>query len=64
MLGFGLFVFQRPISLNPIVIANVFAQTLPVSIAEAAVCWVVVGTSFESLLLFSKSKTVLKDLEL
>ena len=61
LLGFGLFALQRPVSLNPIVISNVFAQTLPVSIAEVVVCWVVVGTSFESLLLFSdKSRTVLK----
>jgi hypothetical protein len=61
LLGFGLFFFQRPVSLNPVIKSNVFAQTLPVSIAEVVVCWVVVGTSFESLLLlFSKSKTVLK----
>jgi uncharacterized membrane protein YeaQ/YmgE (transglycosylase-associated protein family) len=64
LLGFGLFIFQRPASLNPIVIFNIFAQTLPVSIAEVVVCWGVVGTSFESiLLLFSKSRTGLKGKE-
>jgi hypothetical protein len=61
LLGFGLFVFQKPVSLNPIVIANVFSQTLPTSIAEVVVCWVVVGTSFESLLLpSSKNQSELK----
>lgn len=28
LLGFGLFLFQRPVSLNPVIISNVFAQTL------------------------------------
>lgn len=61
LLGFGLFLFQRPISLNPVIISNVFAQTLPTSIAEVVVCWVVVGTSFESMLLSSvKSNNILK----
>lgn len=61
LLGFGLFMFQRPVSLNPIIIANVFSQTLPTSIAEVVVCWVVVGASFESLLLPSgKNQSELK----
>jgi uncharacterized membrane protein YeaQ/YmgE (transglycosylase-associated protein family) len=59
LFGFGLFLFERPVSLNPIIISNIFAQTLPVSIAEVIVCWVVVGASFESLLLFSKGRTML-----
>jgi hypothetical protein len=64
LLGFGLFLFQRPVSLNPIIISNVFAQTLPVSIAEVVVCWVIVGASFESLLLLSsKSRPVLNGKE-
>jgi uncharacterized protein YejL (UPF0352 family) len=53
MIGFVLFIFQGPVSLNLVVISNVFAQTLPTSIAEVIVCWVVVGASFESLLLTS-----------
>ena len=48
MIGFVLFVIQGPVSLNPVVVSNVFAQTLPTSIAEVVVCWVVVGASFES----------------
>jgi predicted benzoate:H+ symporter BenE len=27
---------------------NVFAQTLPTSIAEVVICWAIVGTAFES----------------
>jgi hypothetical protein len=54
MIGFVLFVIQGPVSLNLVVISNVFAQTLPTSIAEVIVCWVVVGASFESLLLTSR----------
>ena len=42
--GFLLFSLGDPASFDPIVIANVFAQTLPTSIAE-----VVVGTVFEFL---------------
>ena len=54
MIGFVLFILQGPVSLNPIVISNVFAQTLRTSIAEVVVCWVVIGASFESLLLTSR----------
>jgi CAAX prenyl protease-like protein len=39
---------QKPVSLNSIVILNVFSQTLPTSIAEIVICWVVVGTVLES----------------
>jgi len=53
VIGFAFFIIQGPVSLNPIVISNVFAQTLPTSIAELVVCWVVVGASFECLLLTS-----------
>ncbi|HET7283067.1 MAG TPA: CPBP family glutamic-type intramembrane protease [Nitrososphaeraceae archaeon] len=49
LLGFALFVIQKPASLNAIVILNVFSQTLPGSIAEVVICWAVVGTAFESL---------------
>lgn len=51
--GFLLFAIQGPASLNPIVISNVFSQTLPTSIAEVVVCWTVIGASMES---FSKNK--------
>jgi hypothetical protein len=60
LIGFVLFVIQGPVSLNPVVISNVFAQTLPTSIAEVVVCWVVVGASFESLVLV-KSKHEFKN---
>jgi hypothetical protein len=60
LIGFVLFVIQGPVSLNPVVISNVFAQTLPTSIAEVVVCWVVVGASFESLVLI-KSKHEFKN---
>lgn len=52
-MGFLLFVIQGPASLNPIVISNVFSQTLPTSVAEVVVCWAVIGASMES---FSKNK--------
>lgn len=51
IVGLLLFMVQRPSSLNPTIIMNIFAQTLPTSIAEVVVCWVLVGVSFESFLL-------------
>jgi membrane protease YdiL (CAAX protease family) len=47
--GFFLFYIQGPSTLNSLAITNVFLQTLPVSIAEVIVCWVIVGASVESL---------------
>jgi hypothetical protein len=47
-LGSGFLLFQRPPSLNPVVLLNGFAQVLPTSIAEVVVCWAVVGTSIET----------------
>lgn len=47
--GFVLFIVQNPPSLTPVVIMNVYAQVLTVSIAEVVVCWGVIGASFESL---------------
>jgi hypothetical protein len=47
--GFGIFFVQRPESLDPVVVLNVFSQVLPVSIAEVVVCWAVIGTGFEAL---------------
>lgn len=50
-IGFVLFLTSNPAdgSTNATMIANIFAQTLPTSIAEVVVCWAVVGTVFESL---------------
>ena len=48
VIGFVLFVVQHPVTLDPVVVLNIFAQTLPVSIAEVVVCWAVLGTTFES----------------
>lgn len=48
LVGFALFVMQAPRA-DPIIVVNVFLQVLPVSVAEVIVCWVVVGTAFESL---------------
>ena len=56
LVGFALFIIQKPASLNPIVILNVFSQTLPGSIAEVVVCWAVVGTAFESTFFRRNSK--------
>ena len=50
-IGFLLFLTSNPASAastNATVIANIFAQTLPTSIAEVVVCWAVVGTVSES----------------
>jgi hypothetical protein len=47
--GLGLFIVQKPASLESLVVLNGFAQVLPVSIAEVVVCWAVIGTSFETL---------------
>ena len=51
VIGFVLFLTSNPLagSMNATVIVNIFAQTLPTSIAEVVVCWAVVGTVFESL---------------
>lgn len=46
--GLVLFVVQHPVTLDPVVVLNIFAQTLPVSIAEVVVCWAIIGTTFES----------------
>jgi hypothetical protein len=56
LVGFALFIIQKPASLNAIVILNVFSQTLPGSIAEVVICWAVVGTAFESTFFRCKSK--------
>ena len=50
ILGFALYAVQQPPTTDPVVVTNVFAQVLPVSIAEVIVCWVVVGGSVAALL--------------
>lgn len=47
--GLALFMLQNPRTTEPLVVFNTFMQVLPVSIAEVMVCWVLVGSSFESL---------------
>lgn len=49
ILGFSIFALQNPATTDPIVVMNVYAQVLPVSIAEVIVCWVVVGGSVAAL---------------
>lgn len=48
--GFAIFAVRGPPTTDPIVVVNVFAQVLPVSIAEVIVCWVVVGGSVAAFL--------------
>ena len=50
VLGGALYWLQRPPSMDPVVIANAFAQVLPVSTAEIVVCWIVVGGGVEAFL--------------
>jgi len=50
VLGFAIYTLQQPPTADPVVVTNVFAQVLPVSIAEVVVCWVVVGGSVAALL--------------
>jgi Type II CAAX prenyl endopeptidase Rce1-like len=46
-IGLAAYLLQGAPSLDPIVVANAFAQTLPVSIAEILVCWAVLATAAE-----------------
>lgn len=48
LLGLGFFLMQKPVSLNPLVVWNVFSQVLPVTIAEVVVCWAVIGGTVEA----------------
>ncbi len=47
-LGFGLYLLQGAPTLDPVVLANAFAQVLVVSVAEVIVCWALVGAAVES----------------
>jgi hypothetical protein len=44
-LGFGLYAAQGAPTLDPVVLANAFAQVLVVSAAEVMVCWAAVGSA-------------------
>lgn len=48
--GAATYRLQGPPTTDPVVVANAFAQVLPVSVAELVVCWVVVGGSVAALL--------------
>ncbi|MFB6101886.1 MAG: hypothetical protein ABEJ73_04910 [Haloplanus sp.] len=48
--GLGLYLGQEPPTTDPVAMANLFAQVLPVSIAQITVCWMLVGGSVEALL--------------
>lgn len=61
LLGIGLYVFQQPPTADPIVVLNVFAQVLPVSIAELVVCWALVGGSVAALLRHHRLNPALAD---
>lgn len=50
VLGFAFYVLQGPPIYNPVVILNAYAQVLVVSVAEILVCWAVVGSVCEALL--------------
>jgi hypothetical protein len=50
ILGAFVLVLQQPSSLDPIILLNVYAQVFPVTIAEIAVCWIVVGSITEGVL--------------
>ncbi len=49
-LGIIIYFLQNPPTTHPMVICNAFFQVLSVTIAEVMICWVVIGSSFESAL--------------
>jgi hypothetical protein len=57
ILGAAVLVLQHPASFDPIILLNVYAQVFTVTIAEIAVCWVVVGSITEGVL-STKGKVV------
>ena len=48
VIGYFYYIVQYSISLDTIILLNVFAQTLPTFIAEVVICWVILGIAFES----------------
>lgn len=50
VVGAALYVVGSPPTMDLVVVANAFAQTLVVSIAEVAVCWVLLGVAVERVL--------------
>jgi len=57
ILGAIILALQQPSSLDPVVLLNVYAQVFTVTIAEIAVCWIVVGSITEGVL-STKGKVV------
>ena len=47
ILGFVLLLLLKPVSLNPIILVNVYAQVFTVTIAEITICWAAIGSSVE-----------------
>ena len=58
VVGYFLFFIQHPASFDPIVLFNVLVQTLPTSIAEVVICWVVIGTAFKPIFTQYKGERV------
>jgi membrane protease YdiL (CAAX protease family) len=50
VLGVMILILQHPASRDPIVLLNVYAQVFTVTLAEIAVCWMVVGSITEGVL--------------
>lgn len=48
VLGISIYFLQNPPTTHPVVILNAFFQVLSVTIAEILVCWVIIGSGFES----------------
>ncbi len=46
-LGLLLLLISQPVSLEPMVLINIYSQVLTVTIAEVAVCWAVIGSITE-----------------
>ena len=49
VLGSAAYAAQGPPTLDPVVLVNVYAQVLAVSVAEVLVCWSVIGGTVEAL---------------
>ncbi|WAC04307.1 MAG: CPBP family intramembrane metalloprotease [Methanoregula sp.] len=50
ILGVLVLLLQHPASLDPVVFLNIYAQVFTVTVAEIAVCWIVVGSIIEGVL--------------
>lgn len=50
VLNLIVFLVQRPVSTDPVLLLNIYAQVLTVTIVEVAVCWVLAGLTAERIL--------------